>query len=97
MFPCIAGIDLSPCCVDIHGIVLTHVETVCLLSRIIREECMSSGTINLLQGLFASAGGKGRGGDGLRRVLYILRIATRADVGGGPSSTGRPVLNVLRV
>lgn len=28
MFPCTAGVDLFPCCVDIHGIVSTHVETV---------------------------------------------------------------------
>ena len=27
------GVDLFPCCVDIHGIVSNHVETVCLLSR----------------------------------------------------------------
>ena len=33
MFPHTAGVDLFPCCVDIHGIVSTHVETVCLLSR----------------------------------------------------------------
>ena len=32
MFPCTAGVDLFPCCVDIHGIVSTHVETVVLLS-----------------------------------------------------------------
>lgn len=33
MFPCTAGVDLFPCCVDIHGIVSTHVENVCLLLR----------------------------------------------------------------
>lgn len=33
MFPCTAGVDLFPCCVDIHGIVSTHVETVVLLSK----------------------------------------------------------------
>ena len=33
MFPCTAGGDLFPCCVDIHGIVSTHVETVVLLSH----------------------------------------------------------------
>ena len=33
MFPCTAGVDLFPCCVDIHGIVSTHVETVCLLGK----------------------------------------------------------------
>ena len=33
MFPCTAGIDLFPCCVDIHGIVSTNVETVVLMSR----------------------------------------------------------------
>ena len=33
MFPCTAGVDLFPRCVDIHGIVSTHVETVCLLSN----------------------------------------------------------------
>ena len=33
MFPCTAGVDLFPCCVDIHGIVSTHVETVVLMSR----------------------------------------------------------------
>jgi len=27
------GVDLFPCCVDIHGIVSTHVETVVLLSK----------------------------------------------------------------
>ena len=31
MFPCTARVDLFPCCVDIHGIVSTHVETVVLL------------------------------------------------------------------
>ena len=34
MFPCTVGVDLFPCCVDIHGIVSTHVETVCLLSQL---------------------------------------------------------------
>lgn len=34
MFPCTAGVDLFPCCVDIHGIVSTHVETVVLMSRV---------------------------------------------------------------
>ena len=33
MFPCTAGVDLFPCCVDIYGIVSTHVETVVLLSQ----------------------------------------------------------------
>lgn len=33
MFPCTAGVDLFPCCVDIHGIVSSHVETVLLLGR----------------------------------------------------------------
>ena len=33
MFPCTAGVDLFPCCVDIHGIVSTHVETCCLLEQ----------------------------------------------------------------
>ena len=33
MFPCTVGVDLFPCCVDIHGIVSTHVETVVLLSQ----------------------------------------------------------------
>ena len=33
MFPCTAGVDLFPCCVDILGIVSTHVETVVLLSQ----------------------------------------------------------------
>lgn len=33
MFPCTVEVDLFPCCVDIHGIVSTHVETVCLLSN----------------------------------------------------------------
>ena len=33
MFPCIAGVDLFPCPVDILGIVSTHVETVVLLSQ----------------------------------------------------------------
>lgn len=27
------GVDLFPCCFDIHGIVPTHVETVVLLTR----------------------------------------------------------------
>lgn len=34
IFPCTAGLDLFPCCFDIHGIVSTHVETVCLLSKL---------------------------------------------------------------
>ena len=34
MFPRTAGVDLFPCCVDIHGIVSTHVETVVLLSKL---------------------------------------------------------------
>ena len=33
MFPCTVGVDLFPCCMDIHGIVSTHVETVVLLSK----------------------------------------------------------------
>ena len=33
MFPCTASVDLFPCCVDIHGIVSIHVETVVLLSQ----------------------------------------------------------------
>ena len=34
MFPCTGGgVDLFPCCVDIHGIISTHVETVVCLSR----------------------------------------------------------------
>lgn len=33
IFPCTAVVDLFPCCVDIHGIVSSHVETVVLLSR----------------------------------------------------------------
>lgn len=33
IFPCTAGVDLFPCCVDIHGIVSPHVETVCLLGK----------------------------------------------------------------
>ena len=28
LFPCIVGVDLFPCCVDIHGIVSFHVETI---------------------------------------------------------------------
>ena len=28
MFPCTAGVDLFPFCMDIHCIVSTHVETV---------------------------------------------------------------------
>ena len=28
------GVDLFPCCVDIHGIVSTHIETVCALSKL---------------------------------------------------------------
>ena len=34
MFPRTVGVDLFPCCVDIHGIVSTHVETVVLLSQL---------------------------------------------------------------
>lgn len=34
MFPCTAGVDMFPCCVDIHGIVSTHVETVVLMSKV---------------------------------------------------------------
>ena len=33
IFPCTAREDLFPCCVDIHGIVSTYVETVCLLGK----------------------------------------------------------------
>ena len=33
MFPHTQRVDLFPCCVDIHGIVSSHVETVCLLSK----------------------------------------------------------------
>ena len=33
MFPCTAGVDWFPCCVDIYGIVSAHVETVVLLSQ----------------------------------------------------------------
>ena len=33
MFPCTAGVDLFPCCVDVHGIVSTHVESIVLLSH----------------------------------------------------------------
>ena len=33
MFPHTVRVDLFPCCFDIHGIVSTHVETVCLLLR----------------------------------------------------------------
>ncbi len=31
--PSYIGVDLFPCCVDIHGIVSIHVETVVLLRR----------------------------------------------------------------
>lgn len=34
MFPCTVGVDLFPCCVDIHGIVSNHVETVVLMSKV---------------------------------------------------------------
>ena len=30
MFPCTVGVDLFPCCVDIYGIVSTHVDTYAL-------------------------------------------------------------------
>ena len=33
MFPCTAGVDLFPRCVDIHGIVSPHVETIVLLQK----------------------------------------------------------------
>lgn len=33
IFQCTVGVDLFPSCVDIHGIVSIHVETVVLLSR----------------------------------------------------------------
>ena len=33
IFPWTAGVDLFSCCVDIYGIVSTHVETVVLLSK----------------------------------------------------------------
>ena len=33
IFPCTVGVDLFPCCLDIHGIVSTHVETVVQLVR----------------------------------------------------------------
>ncbi len=32
MFPRTVGVDLFPCCFNIHGIVSTHVETVAVLS-----------------------------------------------------------------
>ena len=31
LFPCTVGIDLFPCCADIHGIVSFHVETIVVL------------------------------------------------------------------
>lgn len=34
MFPCAAGVDMFPCCMDNQGIVSPHVETVCLLSKL---------------------------------------------------------------
>ena len=34
MFPHTRGYDLFPCTADIHGIVSTHVETVCLWSKL---------------------------------------------------------------
>ena len=34
IFPWTAGVDLFSCCVDIYGIVSTHVETVVLLSKL---------------------------------------------------------------
>ena len=33
MFPRTVGVDLFPCCVDIQGIVSTHIESVVLMSR----------------------------------------------------------------
>ena len=33
LFPCTAGEDLFPCCVNIHGIVSTHVQSVVCLTR----------------------------------------------------------------
>lgn len=33
MFPCTMRVDLFPCCVEIHGIVSTHVENVALLKN----------------------------------------------------------------
>ena len=33
MFPCTAGVDLFPCCVDIHGIFLAYVKTITLWER----------------------------------------------------------------
>lgn len=32
MFPFTVGVDLFPCCVDIHSIVSPHVETAVLMS-----------------------------------------------------------------
>ena len=32
MFPCTVGVDLFPCCMGIHGIVSSHVETACLIA-----------------------------------------------------------------
>lgn len=54
MFPCTAGVNLFPCCVDIHGIVSTHVETVALLLR--EEQEMPAGRA-------CSGAGKARGGE----------------------------------
>lgn len=37
LFPCTVGVDLFPCCADIHGIVSFHTETVILLSNKFEE------------------------------------------------------------
>lgn len=37
MFPCTAVVDLFPCCVDIYGIVSTHVENVVLMYKETRK------------------------------------------------------------
>lgn len=34
IFPWTAGVDLFSCCVDIYGIVSTHVESVVLMSKV---------------------------------------------------------------
>ena len=44
LFPCTVGVDLFPCCADIHGIVSFHVETIVVL----RDKKRSMGILVLI-------------------------------------------------
>ena len=44
LFPCIVGVDLFPCCADIHGIVSFHIEMIVVL----RDKKRSMGILVLI-------------------------------------------------